>query len=435
MNNVLKTCTLGALSAIALTAKAEKKPNIIFIMADDLGYGDLSCYGSRKIKTPHLDELAATGIKFTDAHSNGAVCSPSRAAFFTGRYQQHYGITGVVTAAKHRHAGLSLDAWTIGEAMKEQGYRTALFGKWHLGYKTDFNPSKQGFDIYKGFVAGNVDYHNKIDLEGYYDWLHQDKTVKEEGYVTDLINNHAINFVEENRENPFFLVMTHGAPHAPYQGPNDKGFRKLGTSKHPKESSVGIDTGKAFLEMMTSMDTGIGRLVDKLDELGIRDNTLVIFTSDNGPAKKGSSGGLRGGKSSIYEGGHRVPTIANWPGVIKPQISDSLIMAADMLPTFVELAGGKITPEKQIDGKSIVSVLKGESMQRELLFWGYKSSVAVRDGNWKFIYSSKGKSELYDLSKDLKEKNNRAKAFPERVKTFIEAIKKWQRYTKAKKQS
>ena len=168
------------------SATAEQSPNIIFIMADDLGYGDISCYGSKTIKTPHIDKLASTGVKCTDYHSNGAVCSPTRAALMTGRYQQRSGIPGVVTAKSHRHTGLPLKEWTMGEAMKEQGYQTAMFGKWHLGYDPKFNPVKQGFDEFKGFVSGNVDYHKHIDQEGHFDWWQQDKIKEDPGYITDL---------------------------------------------------------------------------------------------------------------------------------------------------------------------------------------------------------------------------------------------------------
>lgn len=287
------------------------------------------------------------------------------------------------------------------------------------------SPVFQGFDVFKGFIAGNVDYHNKIDLEGYYDWSHQDKTVQEEGYVTDLINDHAIKFVEKNKNKPFFIALMHGAPHAPYQGPNDPAFRKLGTNKHPKEASLGIDTNKAFLDMMSSMDAGIGRLVNKLDELNLRQKTLIIFTSDNGPAKKGSSGELKGKKGSIYEGGHRVPTIMNWKGTIQPHVSDSVMMGTDMLPTFVALAGGK-TPADKTDGISIIPALKGQKMKRELLYWGYKSSIAVRDGDWKLITDTKGKrAQLYNLKEDLQEKKDRSKDFPEKVETLKKAALKW----------
>ncbi|NQT02271.1 MAG: sulfatase-like hydrolase/transferase [Planctomycetes bacterium] len=206
-------CSVGRSSG----ATAER-PNIILIMADDLGYGDIGCYGSKKIRTPNIDALARGGLRFTDYHSNCPVCSPTRAALLTGRYQQRCGIEGVVTAAKHRHTGMALEEVTFAEVLKRRGYATGIFGKWHVGYNVEFNPAKQGFDEFIGYVSGNVDYHSHIDQAGFEDWWKNLQKVPEEGYCTDLITKHGVDFIERHKDGPFCLYLPHEAPHYPYQG-------------------------------------------------------------------------------------------------------------------------------------------------------------------------------------------------------------------------
>ena len=208
------------------------KPNFILIMADDLGYGDISCYGNTYINTPNIDRLAMEGIRFTDFHSNGAVCSPTRAALLTGKYQQRTGVGGVITAASHREVGLAIEEITIADELKKHGYSTGVFGKWHLGYDPKFNPSLQGFDDFSGFVSGNVDYHAHIDQEGYFDWWNNTEIKDDKGYTTDLITEYGLDFIDRNNpkktEKPFFLYLPHESPHYPYQRRTDKALRRVG---------------------------------------------------------------------------------------------------------------------------------------------------------------------------------------------------------------
>ena len=405
--------------------QASTKPNIIFIMADDLGYGDLSCYGSKTIRTPHLDKLAKTGVKCTDYHSNGAVCSPTRAALMTGRYQQRAGVPGVITAKSHRHTGLALKEWTMGEAMKELGYQTAMFGKWHLGYDPKFNPIKQGFDEFKGFVSGNVDYHRHIDQEGHFDWWQQDQLKDDPGYITDLITNYALNYIRRKKNQPFCLILNHGAPHYPIQGRKTPGFRVTGKT-NKQQPRLKLDDPKAiYKEMIEVMDEGIGKIVHELDQLGLRKNTLIIFCSDNGPAKIGSAGIFRGKKGQVYEGGHRVSGIFNWPATLPTgKECNTPILCMDMLPTFISIAGGTIDSKRKFDGINILPALQGQTLKRKPLFWQHGGSTAVREGNWKLIIR-KGKTELFDLSKDVSEKHNLARKHPEKVRQLTQLITRW----------
>ena len=432
---------IGALCLLAATTQAQDtktrpfdKPNIIFIMADDLGYSDISCYGSKTIHTPHIDKLAETGVKCTDFHSNGVVCSPTRAALMTGLYQQRTGITGVVTAKNHRHTGLDLKEWTMAEALKERGYQTAMFGKWHLGYAPKFNPVKQGFDEFKGFVSGNVDYHNHIDQEGYFDWWQQDQLKDEPGYITDLINDHTIDYIRRKKNQPFCIIVNHAAPHYPLQGRKTPGYRVVDEGRTQAGFKV-ANRPAIYKEMIEVMDEGIGKIMQELEKQGIRDNTLVIFTSDNGPAGIGSATPLRGWKGQLYEGGHRVVGIFNWPAQLPTgKICDTTITTMDMLPTFLTVAGGKTLPRRTLDGINVLDALKGKPITRQPLFWQHKQTIAVRDGHWKLILD-KQKTELYHLKEDLGENNNLAQKHPEKVERLTKLITKWQTSVSPKTQN
>ncbi|MEK6270530.1 MAG: sulfatase-like hydrolase/transferase [Planctomycetales bacterium] len=249
-------------SPLSLRANADRPPNVILIMADDLGYGDISPYGGW-VKTPHLEALARAGVQFMDFHASASVCSPTRAGLLTGLYQQRLGIPGVLYAnpARPEHdAGLGAEQTTVAEVFREHGYRTALFGKWHLGYQAKHNPILHGFDEFRGFVSGNVDYQSHIDLMGREDWWRGKEQKKEAGYLTDLISKHAVNFIEENSARPFFLYLPHHAPHLPFQGPNDPADRTVG-GKFPVAGTV-QDRKRAYREMIESMDNGFGLILE-----------------------------------------------------------------------------------------------------------------------------------------------------------------------------
>ncbi|KJD37312.1 sulfatase [Tamlana sedimentorum] len=402
-------------------------------MADDLGYGELSCYGSPKVKTPNLDKLASQGVKFLDFHANGPVCSPTRAALMTGKYQQRTGVEGVITAADHREVGLSLNELTMAEALKNQGYTTAMYGKWHLGYAEPYNPIYQGFDDFRGFVSGNIDYHSHIDQAGYLDWWVNNKVEDEPGYTTDLITKYASKFIKENNSKktgkPFFLYLAQEAPHYPIQGRNDKPLRKEGSGKFirkvPKDSVPII-----YTEMIELMDEGIGNIMKTLDAEGLNENTIVVFCSDNGPAgKRGDSGGLRAAKTSIYEGGHRVPAIVRYPKKIKAgSVSNETVLTMDLLPTFVDFSEASTTIGN-LDGISIKNhLLKAESLPNRDVFWSFKGRSTIRNGAWKLLEIPNDDGivyELYNLETDLSETKNVASENPDKVEALKQRLSDW----------
>lgn len=402
-----------------------KRPNFILIMADDLGYGDLGCYGSGSLETPNIDKLAAGGMKFTDYHSNGAVCSPTRAALMTGRYQQRSGIAGVVTAANHRHTGMSLEETTFAEVLKSAGYTTALFGKWHLGYQVDFNPSKQGFDYFTGFVSGNIDYQSHIDQQGYEDWWQGTQLKPQQGYSTYLIARHGLDFIERHRKEPFCLYLAHESPHYPYQGPDDPGHRKIGNPK--PVTGIRKDKRDAYREMIEAMDKTIGQIMDKLRDLGLEKNTFIFFCSDNGASRIGSNGKLKGHKGSLWEGGHRVPAIAYWPGKIAAGvITDETSMSMDLFATMIDLAKGRLPAGSALDGVSLTPVLlKGQTLPQRTLFWQHKNLKAVRKAAWKLVVD-KDKIYLFNLEKDLAESTDLAELYPAIVKKLMAELNAWQ---------
>lgn len=424
-----------AVTFVSCSKTEEKRPNIIIIMADDLGYGDLSCYGSTLINTPNLDKMASEGIKFTDFHSNGSVCSPTRAALLTGKYQQRVGIDGVVTAKHHRNHGLDPNEKTFAESIKEAGYVTGMFGKWHVGYQTKFNPINQGFDEYVGYVSGNVDYHSHIDQEGYEDWWRGDQLKKEEGYSTDLITNHAVDFIRRHKDEPFMLYIPHEAPHGPFQGRQSEAERSIGWKNDPnanlKMSQEELNT--VYKEMVEVMDEGIGNVMETLKQLKIDDNTFVFFCSDNGGIKKvGSNGGLKGYKSTLWEGGHRVPAMMRYPGKIaKHQVSSETILTMDIYPTIMDLVGAKI-PDN-IDGISVKKTLFDRtSLPERDLFWGYVGRKAMRKKDWKLVLTSKDAEPLlFDLKEDVEEKNNLAKQNSKMVQEMLTKMELWENDVKS----
>lgn len=418
-----------------VSKEVSKQPNIILIMADDLGYGELSCFGSKIVNTPNIDQLASEGMKFTDFHSNGPVCSPTRAALMTGKYQQRTGIEGVITAKSHREVGLNLDETTMAEVLKKQGYSCGMYGKWHLGYDESYNPIHQGFDTFIGFVSGNVDYHTHVDQEGYLDWWKGNVIANEEGYTTDLISNYGVEFIKKNNSNktgkPFFLYLSQEAPHAPIQGRDDAPVRLEGSGKMVRKVSK-EEEPIIYKEMIEIMDEGVGKVMQTIKDEGLYENTIIVFCSDNGAAgSRGDNGVLRGAKAAVYEGGHRVPGIIRYPNKIKAGVINTTpVITMDFLPTFVDFSGGNINDEV-IDGVNLKNMLlKNEPLPKRDLFWSYANRSAMRSGEWKLISHKKkdgSKNELYNLENDLSEKNDLSEVHPELVQEMFNKLQNWEK--------
>lgn len=394
--------------------------NIIVVLADDMGYGDSSVYDGW-IKTPAMERMAREGLTFTDFHSSGVVCSPTRAGLLTGRYQQRAGIPGVVNAdPKHpdHKRGLRREEWTFAEGLREAGYRTALFGKWHVGYDVQFNPLHHGFDEFRGFVSGNIDYQSHLDRMGTRDWWHGKELVDREGYLTDMITTDAVRFIADNKDRPFCLYVAHGAVHSPIQAPDTPAVR--GDNKGPKDTRPRDEKVKL---MMKSLDDSLGAILDAVRQNGIAGSTLVLFFSDNGGAAHMRNDPLRGGKGQVWEGGHRVPAIAWWPGTIKKgQKTDQSCISLDVMPTMLDLAGVEQPTERKLDGVSLLPLLRDrERLGPRKLYW---NGVAMRDGKWKLVVQKK-RNLLFDLSVDLAEKHDVSAQHPERVQAMLQALAAW----------
>lgn len=413
----------------ALGIAAPPKPNIVLIMADDLGYGSLGCYGNKQVKTPHLDSLAASGIRLTDFHSNGALCSPTRAALLTGRYQQRCvevndAELSPVFRDQRKENPVQRWAWGISTAevtlpalLQQAGYRTALVGKWHLGYDVKFHPMNYGFDEFRGFVGGNVDYHTHVAGYGTkeLDWWKDRKIENETGYTTDLLTKHATDFIARNKETPFFLYLTHAAVHNPLQG------------RDPAKKKSPVNT---YVEMISSLDDSVGAVMQELRKHKLESKTLVIFCSDNGPAAPGAfaaAGELRGKKGSLFEGGHRVPCIAVWPDTIPPGTTSAApAMSMDFLPTLARLAGVKLPVELLLDGQDILPLLQGKTATASRdLHWQAGDAWALRRAAWKLMGVQNKPSTLVNLEQDLYEKENLLDNEPARVAELLKAHTEW----------
>jgi len=396
-------------------AEHGRQPNIIYILADDLGYGHLGCYGQKEIKTPNLDRMAAEGMRFTDHYAGSALCAPSRCVLMTGLHTGHCFIRNNKALPVEGNVPIPADSQTIAKLLKRAGYATACIGKWGLGYPgSEGDPNNQGFDHFFG-------YNCQRQAHSYYPdhlWRNDKKVILEgnlggakKDYSHDLLTAEALTFIRRNRTGPFLLYLPYTIPHAAFQVPD------LGIYADKRWPEV----KKAIAAMISRMDRDVGRILDLLRELAAEQNTLVIFASDNGCAggalleEFNGSGPLRGRKSTLYEGGIRAPMIARWPGKIPPgTVSDQICAFEDMMPTFAELAGVPV-PEPT-DGVSILPTLlaRGEQRQHEYLYWELRNDRAVRVGNWKAVQTNTG-LELFNLREDLAEKNNVAAQHPEMV--------------------
>lgn len=432
------------ISIISGSSQERVAPNIIIILADDLGYGDMSVYNG-DVPVPALTQMAKEGMRFTDFHSNGAVCSPTRAALLTGRYQQRMGIE---KALNEKDKGLSDEKAkgevTLAQYLQEAGYKTAILGKWHLGSQKGTSPLQFGFHEFKGMLHGSGDYMSKVTRGGDYDWWNGDQLKKEKEYNTHLITREALTFLENNRSNPFFLFVSHNAIHFPWQQPGDTAHMREGQSypdvNGPK-SKLGQhgpnEVRSVIRNMIIELDKSVASIFTKLKELGLDENTFVFFCSDNGGIENYIGGyhnishnkPFRGEKGQLYEGGHRVPAIAWWPSQIPASVTNNeTLMTMDLLPTIMELVRQKPLRNK-VDGISIVPVLfENGKLPSRSFFWKHSEAYAVRSAHWKMIIKEENNQpELYDLAVDPSEKNNVAAANQEIIARLSRELEQWKK--------
>jgi arylsulfatase A-like enzyme len=424
------------------------RPNIVFILADDLGYTDLGCYGSNYYETPNIDRLAAEGVRFTDGHTCGSNCQPSRAALLSGQYGPRTGVYTVGNINRFNWQSrplrpvdnvsqLPLDKVTVADTLKKASYATGMFGKWHLGNDSEHHPSKRGFD--EAIVSAGQHFDFKTDPETAY---------PKRQYLADFLTDRAVEFIERYKGEPFFLYLPHFGVHSPHQAKT-----KL-IKRFANKPAVGGHHDPTYAAMLASLDESVGRILETLDKNGLTENTLVVFSSDNGGVggyegiglrdKKGITvnAPLKGGKGTFYEGGIRVPFIFRWKGTIAAGRTDETpIIGVDLYPTLVELTGADVPPDYALDGVSLAGLLRDEraTIDRDAIFWhfpGYLGAGAdqwrtkpvgvIRRGDWKLMeWFEDGKLELYNLKDDLGETKNLIDTEPEKARELHDKLMAW----------
>ncbi len=450
----LGTAALAIPQLIKCGKAADPKPNIVIILIDDMGWMDTGYTGSSYYETPNIDRLASGGMAFSNAYANAPNCAPSRACLMSGQYSPRHGIYTVNSSKRGKSFRrklipventviLDTNIITIADALKTAGYISASIGKWHIGEGPETGPEGQGFDIN---IGGNRAGHPKSYFSPY-----KNKDIKdgEAGeYLTDRLTDDAVNFIESNKDRPFFLYLTHYAVHTPIQSKPEL------KEKYGKKQGSGGQDNAGYAGMIESVDSGIGRIINKLSGLGLKDNTLIFFFSDNGGLKRITSNEpLRGGKGMLYEGGIRVPMIVSWPDRIKPGTKcDTPVTGIDFFPTILEAAETKPADVRILDGLSLMPLLRGKnSIGREALFWHFPAYLegkkaegakdpwfrtrpggAVRKGDWKLIeYFEDNSLELYNLKDDISEKNNLAEKMPDKTKELYGVMLNWRKSVNA----
>ncbi len=445
---------------VSLSCWAQNRPNIVLLIADDLGYGELGCQGNPQIPTPNIDAIAAKGVRFTAGYVSAPNCSPSRAGIMTGKYQTRFGYENNPIGHRNEYPlfGLPTDQKTLANILHDSGYATGLIGKWHLGGKADYHPERRGFDEFFGFMHeghsfaypawnnvtsmyrrkvlpdgtkgrwrdGNIVYYTAMGYdEPPYDAdnpiMRSSQPVEEKIYLTDAFTREAINFIERKKNQPFFLEVAFNAVHSPLQAKNEI-MEEL--------SDIEDIQRRIFAGMLISMDRGIGKIVQKLKDLGLEDNTIIIFLSDNGgPTKELTSSNLplRGGKGQMYEGGLRVPFMMQWNGKIPAgTVYDKAVISLDILPSVATIAGAAIPQD--IDGVDLMPYITGKKSgePHEYLYWRQNAKTALRMGKWKIVnhklYGSNPEWQLFDLENDLSETNNQKQQY---LQEFKKLYHKW----------
>lgn len=420
-------------------AAPRSRPNLVFILIDDFGYADSGPYGAKDIRTPHMDRLAREGVRFTDFYANAPVCTPTRCGFITGRWQQRVGfewamgftaegfrlVDGRLVPEKDVHGlGLPTSVPTLPKLLKTAGYAAGAFGKWHLGYKDEYNPTKHGFDEYFGELLGHSDYYTHAYYDGTYALRDGMEPVRVEGYLTDLINRRAVEFVRKHAAEPFFLYVPHLAVHCPYQPPG----RPLPSVT--KENMYDGDR-RTYAAMVEKVDEGLGMLLAELDRLDIADDTLVVLSSDNGGERYSDNAPLFHHKSTLWEGGIRVPCLMRWPARLPAgAVTHQAAITMDLTATFAAAAGVQPAADRPFDGIDLLPILTGAEPERERTFaWRInrmsRQQKAVRHGTWKYIQDGNVEM-LFDLAADVGERRDLSFSHPDKFTELKRRLREWE---------
>jgi arylsulfatase A-like enzyme len=409
-------------------AKAQPaRPNIIYIMADDMGYADLSGYGRKDYQTPNLDKLAKQGVKFTDAYAGAPVCTPTRTSFMTGRYPARTPV-GLMEPLRWGHkdslVGLTPDYTSFVTLLRNNGYETFLVGKWHLGYDLKYSPNKNGFDYFFGFNSGGIDYVSHNNPKRHPDLYENETSIQKDGYLTDVWADKAVEIIKQKHAKPFYMSVMFNAPHWPWQAPGDPAY----------PDSVNWHKGGTpakYAGMIKSLDSAVGRIMKALDDAQLSSNTLLIFTSDNGGEEFSDMGVFSGKKETLYEGGIREPAFVRWPGVIPPNsVTKQPAITMDWTATILAAAKTKADPAFPLDGANLLPVCSGKQKAFERTFYWRLSQEfkqkAIRDGKWKYLQTEKGEF-LFNLQQDPAEKNDLKEKLPALFTKLKNKYSEWEK--------
>jgi arylsulfatase A-like enzyme len=443
--SVFFACSLSSHAAAQPAARATAKPSVILILMDDMGYGDIGSYGVKDARTPNLDRLAREGVRLTDAYANASNCSPTRAGLISGQYQQRYGLEWPLGSAPGDSArGLPATGTSLPALLKKNGYATGLIGKWHLGLKPEFSPNAHGFDEFFGFVSGAVDYYTHRRGDGTPDLYENTTPVQVPAYLTDEITRRAVGFVDRHSTGPFFLEVAYNAVHWPFEPPDmpisarhdmsqaGAGDRSLYQGPDEKVPATRAD----YVRMLERADEGVGKILTALDRQGLTTNTLVIFTNDNGGEWLSRNAPLSNRKSTLWEGGIRVPLILRWPGHLPVnKSSPQVAITMDLTASILALTGSTIPATYKLDGVDLLPALSGRSpLVERQIFWRIKrpnEQRAVRSGRWKLLQDvgnqGPGNFYLFDVSADPGERHDLTAEHPELVGKLKAALDAWEK--------
>jgi arylsulfatase A-like enzyme len=411
----------------------QQRPNVVLIITDDLGWADVGSYGATDVRTPHIDSLARDGIRLTDFYANGTTCTPTRAGLISGRYQQRFALEAPLPSATAQGGdrGLPATGYSLPRMLKSNGYATGLIGKWHLGYKPEFSPNAHGFDYFFGFKSGFHDYYTHNAGNGEPDLWENERPIERQGYTTDLVTERAIRFIEEHAREPFFIDIAYNAPHWPYQLPGTPS-EAPNHARHVMPQDPVTGSRADYVAIVEHLDRGIGEVLAALERLRIADDTIVIFTNDNGGEWLSSNAPLFGRKWTVWEGGIRVPAIVRWPGRIPAgKVSDQVGITMDLTASILAITGTRVPAEARLEGMNLFPVWEGNSPEIErTLFWrsvaGNRRQTAVRRGDWKVLVDG-SHTYVFNLRTDVSEHGDLANRRQDVAQALQPLLAAWER--------